>query len=635
MDFDELKILISSSDVKSVMRGLVEVRTKVLSTGEGTARLLEAGLVASLVSLLDRTNTRLLELVLSCLANLLLESEARLQLRAAGGVARLLAIVENLEEEGVVCRAWRALANCCLAPHSLLASLHCQGLATTLAKALATLEGQASRLVLVRCARVAGPTVQHRAALQQEGVLGRLAELALEQGGGEAVLAKALAKSMATLSLGAGAACGESLVAATPVLVAWAGGGEGKLADHALAALVNMSELAWLRPRLGNEGVVECLVAAFPRLEGRMVGCVVTALCLYCRESVNRVKLREGGGCRLLVEVLRSRQPALMVLHDRVLNSLLQFIYDNRSLNVLMDHGLVLGLVVLLEDHLARVEEGREGQVCLCGGEEQEVEVEEEQEVREEAPETQEALNTAADEPKIEEKEPTEELERPSKPNPVFRLTSPSYQAVQWELEQFQQLREAREKGQVTSGGRSPEWSPTSPSSLPVSPDRSPPSLSCHFSPSYSLTSSPSHSYSPSYSPCPSSYSPSSSPPYSPQEPNYSPVENFSDEELDVAPQPSDKTPITEDSPTKSDARPLGSISIGNQFKVNPTIASPASLSSYHSMASTFSTSPTLPDAKRTRTIQRSGSYLGQHFSLPAAPSSPERHPPPSSPSYR
>ena len=39
------------------------------------------------------------------------------------------------------------------------------------------------------------------------------------------------------------------------------------------------------------------------RVEGRMVGCVVTALCLYCRESVNRVKLREGGGCKLLVQV--------------------------------------------------------------------------------------------------------------------------------------------------------------------------------------------------------------------------------------------------------------------------------------------------------------------------------------------
>ena len=59
--------------------------------------------------------------------------------------------------------------------------------------------------------------------------------------------------------------------------------------------------------------------------------------------------LRNLGGCRLFVNVLND--PTRSSLHDRVINSLLQFTYDNQSRNVLMNEGLIPSLVTFLMDH--------------------------------------------------------------------------------------------------------------------------------------------------------------------------------------------------------------------------------------------------------------------------------------------
>ena len=67
------------------------------------------------------------------------------------------------------------------------------------------------------------------------------------------------------------------------------------------------------------------------------------------------MKLRESGGCAVFVYVLTS--PTSESMHDRVINSLLQFMYDNHSLNVFMSVGLIPSLVAFVEKHLQNVEE--------------------------------------------------------------------------------------------------------------------------------------------------------------------------------------------------------------------------------------------------------------------------------------
>jgi hypothetical protein len=132
---------------------------------------------------------------------------------------------------------------------------------------------------------------------------------------------------------------------------------------------------------------------------------------------------------------------------------------------------------------------------------------------------------------------------------PVFRINSPSYQAVQHELEQFLQLRESHAAAAAAAAAAADgillSFPSSSPRSISLSPDRSPLSLSCGYSPerSFTLGSPPSSSgaaspiYSSSSPPAfdysPAAVSPPSSPPHSPAR-DFSPVryeeETFSDE---------------------------------------------------------------------------------------------------------
>ena len=92
-----MKILLASSNVKTVSKSLTEIRTKVMKSESGIAKLLENGFVALLVPLLDKTNMRILDLGLSILANLLLEPLARQQIVEEGGLQKLTAILQNIE----------------------------------------------------------------------------------------------------------------------------------------------------------------------------------------------------------------------------------------------------------------------------------------------------------------------------------------------------------------------------------------------------------------------------------------------------------------------------------------------------------------------------------------------------------
>ena len=97
MDLDELKILLTSTNVKTVTKSLTEIRTSVMKSESGIAKLLDQGFVALLVPLLDKTNIRLLDIVLSILAYLLLEPQARQQIVEEGGLQKLTAILQNIE----------------------------------------------------------------------------------------------------------------------------------------------------------------------------------------------------------------------------------------------------------------------------------------------------------------------------------------------------------------------------------------------------------------------------------------------------------------------------------------------------------------------------------------------------------
>ena len=60
----------------------------------------------------------------------------------------------------------------------------------------------------------------------------------------------------------------------------------------------------------------------------------LNALCLYCNESVNRLKLRELGGLQFFVTILSSSKPAHQSVHKKLLEALIRFGYDSISMKV-------------------------------------------------------------------------------------------------------------------------------------------------------------------------------------------------------------------------------------------------------------------------------------------------------------
>lgn len=58
----------------------------------------------------------------------------------------------------------------------------------------------------------------------------------------------------------------------------------------------------------------------------------MTVLCLLCRESVNRSKVRRSGGLEVLLGTLRHGGNSN--LEARALNAMLHFIYDEVGLEV-------------------------------------------------------------------------------------------------------------------------------------------------------------------------------------------------------------------------------------------------------------------------------------------------------------
>ncbi|KAK9397635.1 armadillo repeat-containing protein 5 [Crotalus adamanteus] len=103
-----------------------------------------------------------------------------------------------------------------------------------------------------------------------------------------------------------------------------------------------------MRPAIGNAGGVELLVGEIQRRRGAgapgaSLHPLVKALCLLCREAVNRSRVRATGGLELLLSLLRDQGHSYS--HARVVVAFVAFFYDEEALEMLQAGGLVPLLV--------------------------------------------------------------------------------------------------------------------------------------------------------------------------------------------------------------------------------------------------------------------------------------------------
>ncbi|XP_075346778.1 armadillo repeat-containing protein 5 [Mycteria americana] len=338
-------------------RALLALRTRHTRRPGGAARFRERGGLGPLLELLGPERPRrTLDLALSVLGNCCTEPGCRRQARRLGGVPRLVALLSSPGPESVQNRVARTLANLALEPDGAQDVLDAGAgpLLVSLAASCGTPECLHSA---ARALRILGAAPAPRRALGRAGAVRALASrLASLSPAHPACPAVARALRGLTDSPGPSA---DDVAPALPALAALAAHAKRDHRQPALGAIANACARAPLRPALGAAGAVEAVAEevrralASPNIAGSTVA--VRALCLLCREAVNRARVRAAGGLGLLLRLLA--EPRARPWRPRVLLALAAFAYDQEALAALEARGLVPLLADVLR---ARADEEEE-----------------------------------------------------------------------------------------------------------------------------------------------------------------------------------------------------------------------------------------------------------------------------------
>ncbi|KAM9250230.1 armadillo repeat-containing protein 5 [Cariama cristata] len=352
-------------------RALLVLRTRHTRRPGGAARFRERGGLGPLLELLGPERPRrTLDLALSVLGNCCTEPGCRRQARRLGGVPRLVALLSSPGPESVQNRVARTLANLALEPDGARDVIEA-GAAPLLVSLAASCGTPECLHSAARALRILGATPTPRQVLSRAGAIrilaSRLASLSPTH-----PACSAITKALRGLTDNPDSSI-DDVAPALPILTVLVIDGKRDHRQFALATIANACNRASLRPVLGAAGAVEAVTEEVRRTltisNGSGSTVAIRALCLLCREAVNRARVRAAGGLGLLLRFLGETR--LRSWRYRVLLALAAFAYDEEALATMEARGLVPLLADVLR---ARAEEEEEKE------EEEEEEEEEEDE---------------------------------------------------------------------------------------------------------------------------------------------------------------------------------------------------------------------------------------------------------------
>ncbi|XP_056256690.1 armadillo repeat-containing protein 5 [Seriola aureovittata] len=356
----------------SQWRALVAIRTQHIKGDKaGIARFRTQGGLRPLLDLLKHPecSRKTLDLALSILANCCTELETRIEIRKLDGINVVVGILKrNVALETVQNRAARALGNLAMDPESS-ALIHSAGGVPLLLLCVSLSSAPSSPTAAppkdlcpkLECAQSAArallylsDTPSNRLSLLTQGTLSALAPLiAPEYPQG---LRRAALRTIHELTRGCGVECARE-VSRSGVLAqlsVMASGESGKpFEELALKTLANMCSQGCLRPLVGSLGVIQKFTEEVKR-DLLKSGVFLKALCLCCKEAVNRAKVKESGGLEVLIGFLSAHQSH--PLSRLAILACVDFVFDESAMEQLQE----LGLVPLLVARLVELTRGEE-----------------------------------------------------------------------------------------------------------------------------------------------------------------------------------------------------------------------------------------------------------------------------------
>ncbi|XP_046396291.1 armadillo repeat-containing protein 5 [Ischnura elegans] len=360
---DKLVQKLGCSSPSVVYQALVEIRTKEVNSANGVALLRKRGILKYFVRLLQKPNEKIIDVTLSILGNCCLETESCLELWRIGAVGPIVRILDGIGKDSIQGRTCRVLAN--LSQHQEIATVVCrEGAIPILIEILkptpvndgkskeANSSSDMTKEMAIRALRLLGENSECRGEIVNQGGVRAVAELILSDC---SALQKAAMKALATLTqyctdecalqVQGDGACFERLVSLVEVPVLGDDSATIKspssVTQSALTCLSNLAHSSEARPLLGNAGAIPAVIGQLQYLsnldlsnEYKLRG-LVSTLCLFTRESVNRLKLRDQGGLNQLMIHLKVDK------HGPVAAALCNFAFDDNAFRQLIDHGLI------------------------------------------------------------------------------------------------------------------------------------------------------------------------------------------------------------------------------------------------------------------------------------------------------
>ncbi|XP_030592194.1 armadillo repeat-containing protein 5 [Archocentrus centrarchus] len=356
----------------SQWRALVAIRTQHIKGGKaGIARFRSQGGLRPLLDLIKHPecSRKTLDLALSILANCCTELETRIEVRKLDGINIVVDILKkHVAVETVLNRAARALGNLAMDPESS-ALIHSAGGVPLLLLCVSVSSAPSSPTAAppkdaspkLECAQSAArallylsDTPSNRLSLLTQGTLSTLAPLIAPEYPQE--LRRAALRTLHELTRGCGVECARE-VSRSGVLAqlgVMALGESGKpFEDLALKTLANLCSQGCLRPLVGSLGVIQKFTEEVKR-DPMKSAVFLKALCLCCKEAVNRAKVKESGGLEVLIGFLSAHQNH--PLSRLTILACVDFVFDESAMELLQE----LGLVPLLVARLVELTRGEE-----------------------------------------------------------------------------------------------------------------------------------------------------------------------------------------------------------------------------------------------------------------------------------
>lgn len=344
-------------------RALVAIRTQHIKGGGRKIAWYQArGGLPPLLDLLKRpeSSRKFLDLALSILANCCTEKGTRLQVRMLDGISVVVDVLKrNVSVDTVQNRAARALGNLAMDPEGS-AEVHSAGGVPLLLLCLSLSPPPSSPSSLtptpelcapkLECAQSAAralvylsDTPANRLLLLSQGALMALAPFIAPEY--PLVLQRASLRALHELTRGCSAECAREMSrsgALAQLGVLASGDGAQPLEELALKTLANLCSQGCLRPLIGSLGVIQKFAEEVKK-DLLKSSVFFKALCLCCREAVNRAKVKESGGLEVLIAFLSAHQNHPLTRFAVL--ACVDFVYDESALEQLQELGLVPQLI--------------------------------------------------------------------------------------------------------------------------------------------------------------------------------------------------------------------------------------------------------------------------------------------------